>query len=422
MAEGGQAIVLVAISLLAMLMVVGLAVDAGQLYSARRAMQEAADAATYAGAVVLYQGGTWTDAQNAAIADAARNGYTITATDVTVPTTAPFNTTKYLQVVITQQVRTSLVPAEAGLTSVTVRSIAGAEPLNNQYAIIALDRGATQQAFNAAGAQITLTGGGIHVNSTYGTGNGAAKSTSNTWSVSCPSTNPCAIDVTGTTTGTWPASSPGSPNYFNGLRTGQAQIPDPFAGYPKPSTSGMALNPAGFGPGGNTLGAGIYTSIISNKNLCHGIYILKGAGIAGGIDSDTTSTDPATGLRCDGKVMIFNTMSNYPASGGTCTGVNLNGNHDISLNAMTTGTYAGMLFYQDPSCTAQMSIGSSSLEIDATNGTIYLPTAALVVTGGHPEIGGGQIVAKTVDLGGAQVDINFSAATSAQPTLPRLAK
>ena len=57
-AEAGQAVVLIAIVLLAMLMMVGLAIDAGQVYSARRAMQEAADAAAYAAAVTLYQGGT----------------------------------------------------------------------------------------------------------------------------------------------------------------------------------------------------------------------------------------------------------------------------------------------------------------------------------------------------------------------------
>ena len=43
--EGGQAVVLIAIVFLALTMAVGLAIDAGQLYSARRTMQEAADAA-----------------------------------------------------------------------------------------------------------------------------------------------------------------------------------------------------------------------------------------------------------------------------------------------------------------------------------------------------------------------------------------
>ena len=112
--EAGQAIVLIAITMLAMLMIVGLAIDAGQVYSARRAMQEAADAAAYAGSVTLYQGGTQTQAFNAATADATTNGFTngVGGTAITVqqPTTAPYDTSQYVEVIISRAVRTSLVP------------------------------------------------------------------------------------------------------------------------------------------------------------------------------------------------------------------------------------------------------------------------------------------------------------------------
>jgi hypothetical protein len=114
---------------------------------------------------------------------------------------------------------------------------------------------------------------------------------------------------------------------------------------------------------------------IQNKKLCHGIYILKGGGMGGDLDIDTTSIDPVTLQQCDGQVFIFNTTSNYPSSGGTCTGAVVSGNHDITLNAMTTGTYAGMLFYQDSSCTAALSWGGTSFALTST-GTIYLPNAA----------------------------------------------
>ena len=74
-AEEGQAIVVVAITMLAMLFGVGLAVDSGQLFNGRRTAQEAADAAAFAGATVLYQGGTVDQATSAATSDAALNGY-----------------------------------------------------------------------------------------------------------------------------------------------------------------------------------------------------------------------------------------------------------------------------------------------------------------------------------------------------------
>lgn len=422
--EDGQAIILIAVTLLGMLMMVGVAIDAGQLYSARRAMQEAADAAAYAGAVTLYQGGTQAAAFTAAATDATRNGFThgVASTTVAIqqPASAPFNTDRYVQVTITRQVRTALVPAEAAITQVTVHAIAGAEPLNNNYAIMALDRNATTDAFwSGPSATITLNGGGVLVNSTATEAASSFTSSSN-WHISCPSTNPCGIDIGGGDAGTWPPASVGNPNYFDGVMTHQAQQPDPFAGYPKPSTGGMLTDRAAFGPGNATLGQGIYTSTISNVKLCHGIYILKGGGMGGGLDVDTTSIDPVTLQPCDGQVFIFNTLSNYPLSGGTCSAVTVSGNHDITLNAMTTGTYAGMLFYQDPACTAGLTFGGTSFSLTAT-GTIYLPNASFTADG-QPTIAGGQIVAKTVNLGNAQLNISFTPGTSAQPVLPRLAK
>ncbi|MDE3112339.1 MAG: hypothetical protein KGK34_05285, partial [Chloroflexota bacterium] len=129
--ERGQAIVLIAAVLLGMLMSVGLAIDAGTLYVARRTAQEAADAGAYAGAVVLYQGGTWTEAQAAATTDVGTNGYAEggdsgrQTVSVVEPSASPFNTTQYVEVDIGVQVRTSLVP-KSGLTTVQVHAIAGA--------------------------------------------------------------------------------------------------------------------------------------------------------------------------------------------------------------------------------------------------------------------------------------------------------
>src|SRR5687768_8520067 len=75
-AEGGQAIVLIAIVMAGLTLGVGLAADTGELYVARRAAQTAADSAAWAGAVVLLGGGTQAAAAAAATADATRNGLT----------------------------------------------------------------------------------------------------------------------------------------------------------------------------------------------------------------------------------------------------------------------------------------------------------------------------------------------------------
>ena len=429
--QAGQAVVLIAITLLGMIMIVGIAIDAGQVYSARRAMQEAADAAAYAGAVTLYQGGSQGQAFNAARADATSNGFTNSMQNTTVtvqqPNVAPYNTSRYVEVTISRNVQTSLVPAQAAITVVTVHAIGGADSLNNDYAIMALDRNPTVNAFVVgANADLNISGGGIIVNSTAAQAaiNGTPN---NQWNISCPSTNPCNIDIAGNTPSSWPPAHSGNPDYYNGVRTGQPQISDPFAGYPKPSVSGLpcgsqsaCTNRGGFGSHSDTLGTGIYTSDLSGKRLCHGIYILKGGGMGGDIDIDTTSTDPVTGDLCDGKVFIFNTMSNYPSAGGTCGAMGVSGNHDITMLAMTTGTYAGLLIYQDAACTATMTFGGTSFQL-ASTGTIYLPNAAFTANG-QPTINGGQIVAKTIDLQNATLNITYTPNTSAQPVLPRLAK
>jgi len=430
-AELGQAVVLIAITLLGMLMIVGVAIDAGQVYSARRAMQEAADAAAYAGAVTIYNGGSQGQAFNAARDDATLNGFTNSMQNTTVtvnqPNVAPYNTNKYVEVTISRNVQTSLVPAQAAITVVTVHAIAGADPLNNDYAIMALDRNPTTNAFVVgASAQLNISGGGIVVNSSAG--QAALNSTPTAdWDISCLSTNPCNIDIAGGTPSVWPPAHAGSPDYYEGPRTGMPQVSDPFAGYPKPSVSGMpcgtqaqCTNRSGFGSHNDTLGTGIYTSNLSGKRLCHGIYILKGGGLGGDIDVDTSSTDPVTGDVCDGKVMIFNTTTNYPSTGGTCSAMGVSGNHDITMYAMTSGIYAGLLIFQDPTCAATVTFGGTSFSLTAT-GTIYVPNGSLVCDG-HPTINGGQLVAKTIDLQNAHLNINYSPNTSAQPVLPRLAK
>src|SRR4029077_18219462 len=249
--EEGQAVVLFAIMMLALLFAVGLAIDAGQLYSAKRTEQEAADAAAFAGAVVLYQQGTGDQAIAAARSDAQTNGYVsgggglpstpgacydaATQTTVTVnwpPVSGNYTgNIKHVEVSITRQVQTSLVPAEAAFNPVRARGVAGSEPLNNGYAIMALDRGNTCGAFNTqSNGDVHLNGGGILVNSTCGTAAGHTQHEANRLTIQAP----YPLDVNGGASGSWAAD--GIP-----VNTGHNQIPDPFAGFPKPAITGLPI-------------------------------------------------------------------------------------------------------------------------------------------------------------------------------------
>jgi hypothetical protein len=420
---------------------VGLALDAGQLFSAKRTQQEAADAGAFAGAVVLFQQGTVLQATAAAIADAAKNGFVdgVNSTTVTVngsniassnaPTSGPYageSPVKHIEVVIVRQVKTTLVPAEAAFNPVRARGVAGAEPLNNGYALIALDAACTPDALYVSPLiNVHLTGGGILVNSCSSTA--VSGMTSGEDVTVNPSTR--GMDVVGTATGsTFP------PGLVVNLRV-PVQA-DPFAGTATPtelkSYNGLSNLPTDPGPipgTSNTYPEGIYTSSFSLKNICHGIYILK-AGLAGDVDRDTDPShiDPNTLTPCDGKAFIFNTLTNFPAAGGTCGNIGQNGNHPITIRPMDSipanyvkaQAWKNMMLFQDPNCTLAMDIGGNQT-LDA-GGTIYIPNAALIMEGNPSTIDGGQFVAKTLSIQNGNMNINYSAGNTAQPVTPRLAE
>lgn len=437
--QGGQAIVMVAITFMAMMFVVGLAVDAGQLFAAKRTMQEAADAAAFAGAVVIYQGGTIAEAKLAAIADATKNGFTDAVANTTVTVDSPpaagsgtyAGDVNHVAVTIIRHVQTTLVPAEAAFNPVRAFGVAGAETLNNGYAIMALDTACTVGAFGTASNEnVHLYGGGLLVNSCSTTAINGMTSGQDFKICALPpascTPNPYTVDVVGgATTSTFPASIT--------VNTGVAPKADPFAGFPRPTggsldgvTPGtLATNPAAIaGTNPPTYPAGIYSvGPFDTRNLCHGIYILKGIGFGGDIGRDTTVTHiDQYGQACDGNVLIFNTTSTWNAStAGACGNMGTSGNHPITLAPLTVGTYANFGIFQDPACSSGDLVvsGVGSLNF---GGTLYLPTGNVILNGNPSSILSGQIIAKDVTVQDGNLDINYSAGNSAQPKLPRLSQ
>lgn len=417
--EGGQALVLIAITLLGMLMAVGLAIDSGQLFVARRTAQEAADAGAYAGAVYIYQQGenppsaaTQAAAAAAATYDVQRNGFSGdcangSPTKVCVTVGTYQSDPHYVEVTIETQVRTSLVPAQSGLTTVRVRAVAGAVPLNNGYALMSLNRNNTDRALDVeANGRVTVTGAGILVNSTSPTG------AYDVCSSTCPnvsSTGP--INVAGNWSGSGWSPTPAS---------GTTQQPDPFAGYAKPSTTGLPVYTTLPTPvnGAVTLNPGVYKVAISyagstDVTLTTGTYIIEaGMNGAGNLDFQSGA----------GGVFIFNTLMNYPnpGVGDTCGGVRLTGNSETSLSPLASGPYANLLFYQDPACTQTFTIAGNG--ILTAHGTIYAPKAQVVLNGNNATLDGSQVVADTISVQSGNVTINFSTGSTAQPILPRLAQ
>jgi Flp pilus assembly protein TadG len=426
--EEGQAVVLFAIMMLALLFAVGLAIDAGQLYSAKRTEQEAADAAAFAGAVVLYQQGSGAQAIAAARTDAQTNGYVSgggcapttpgvcfdAASQTTVAVYWPPISGSYVgnlyhvEVSITRQVKTSLVPAQAAFNPVRARGVAGSEPLNNGYAIMALDRGNTDRGFwTGDNGSVELNGGGILVNS---------RSSNASENDVCPPgpafdvQSPYGLDVTGAATGCW-GTIP--------VNTGHSPVPDPFAGFPRPSTVGVPVYNSLPSPVGGvvTLDPGVYKVQIKGAgtdvfNLNPGVYIVE-AGF------DTSGNGLVTGS----EIFIYNTYSTYPAPPGAspnCSDVSLTGNGNITLSAQTSGTWKNLLFYQDPACANDFEIGGNG-NFDGT-GSLYLPSALFMLDGNNATLTGSQLVARQVELQQGNLTINYDPNNTAQPILPRLAE
>lgn len=386
-------VVIVALAMSAMLLGIGLIVDAGRLFDARRSAQSAADAAALAAAAVLYGGGTASAATAAALADAQQNGFTASSTTtvsaVSPPASGPrAGDARYAEVTITRRVATLLMGAQT--TNVRARAVGGVAPLDHGYAVIALDSASTSGAISvSSNGSLALTGGGIMINSSH------SQAGSSSGTVTIPST--AKTDVVGGLSGTWPNS-----------RTGRPVLVDPLANFPEPDTSGL-INYGS--PVCCSLLPGVYTGSIGGNNawqLAAGTYVLKGASIDLAGNSSLTGTG----------VFIFLTNANHPAAGGSCGTLKLSGNNASVLSAPTSGTYSGMLIYQDSGCTGDLTVGGNG-SITAT-GTIYAPSATVKGNGNNAAITATQIVAKRVDAQNADLSITYTAAAAAVPRVPAL--
>jgi Flp pilus assembly protein TadG len=412
--EEGQAIVLVAICMMAMLFAIGLAIDSGTLFVAKRTIQEAADAAAFAGGVVLYQDPTKvTEAKAAAVADATLNGFTHGVNGVSVVVNSPplsgaFQTSLYVEVLISQSVKTALVPAEATFNQVSARGVGGADPATSPYAVVLL---------KTAGPCLTISSS-TAINIPSGTNLGGILQ------ANCTGTS---IQTGGVTiTDTKGVRTVGTVDTPSNIVTAPATltqnaslIPDPFGGFPKPTIGTIVSNSNYNVPNcstplqpGTYIG-GITASVSCNILLAPGVYILKGGGFD--LNSGQNVTSQAGG------VFIFNTHSNYPAAkgAGTCGPFQAQSSGGYDLTAMTTGVYKGMVYYQDINCTNTIKVQSSgSFNF---HGTVYAPSAKLDIQSSGTMTIDAQLVVSSINFqSSGTLTVNYHTDASAQSGLPTL--
>ena len=199
--------------------------------------------------------------------------------------------------------------------------------------------------------------------------------------------------------------------------TGVAAVADPFLSVVGPTTTGVAVYGAQNITGGTvTLNPGIYTGLVTVGNL--GIARLNAGTFIFRAGLTTTGTGSLV-LAGTGGVLLYNANLNYPAAGGACGSLSLAGTGTMTLAASKTGSYAGMLVFQDRSCA-----GAAAIRVrtgTSLSGTLYVPAATLTISVANSVTIASQIVAYELVLNGNNtLTMTFTPASVTGTRVPSL--
>ena len=396
----GQMMVLVALGLVVILGFAALATDMGLLWTQRRQVQAAADAAALAGDHEIFTGNgsddNTTPIKDAAFADATQNGFTDTSISggtATVTVNAPPASGPYagnahaVEVIVTKTEPTYFMRA-LGITSVPISARAVAQYNPSPDCVIALNPSANNALVVSGSGKLTASCDiAVDSTSTSGlVGSGSANITVNSPGTAINDVASSASQCSG------PPSCDPKPSFA------AAVTPDPFSSLTPPSLGGCtATNYKISGKGvTGSISAGTYCMGITvqggaSLTLGPGTYILDGGGLT---VSGSTITDNGSG------VTFFNTGTK--SSFGT---INVTGGSAATLSAPTSGTYNGILFYEvdDASITGGANTKNtiSGGSTGAFTGAMYFPTTNLIFSGGASNPDCTEIVADTITISGA---------------------
>jgi hypothetical protein len=410
--ERGQVLAFTALAVTLLMGFAGLAVDMGVLRYQRRLQQTAADAAAIAGASNLAYGGVTTGAQNAS----ATNGFTdnsggttctnnpgalgcVTVTVNNPPTSGPHKTdSNYVEVLVTAVQPTFFMRA-LGVSSRPVMARAVATNTSGgagSGCLYTLGSPASSiEGININGSAI-LNGPtcGIEDNGNFNTKGNKLIVTAGTfgnsgdWSKSGPGGT-----VTCTVPGPCPAVNvPAFSDPYASLKPPS----QPTASSSCPSSGACNVTTSGI----QALQPGTYSSITvgsnSTANFAPGIYYINGAG---GLTLNGNSTMcNSTNANCSGMPGSANTGVMFYFT-GTAT-VNMTGTPVVHLTGLTSGTYQGILMYQDPADTNTTgpSLGGNSGA--NYNGVLYFPKDQITFFGNNNSIDVAIVVADSLSLSG----------------------
>jgi hypothetical protein len=350
--ESGQALIFGVTALgLLLLGFTGLGIDIGYMRYEKRLQQTAADNAALAGAAELGFGAG--DVTPAGLHGAALDSFTDGTNNVTVtinnpPTSGPHSgDSSYVEAYVAK-VQPTFFMKVLGVTSETVTARAVAywgSGIANSCVFTLGNPGNGIQGISVSGTP-TLNAPTCGIDD-----NGNFRSNGKKLDVTAGS-----IGVVGSDTNNGGGTVTPTPI------AGIAPVGDPLAFLSPPCTTCTTTTNLTISSN-QTINPGNYNSISitgGNVTLNSGIYVIG----SGGLTINGNANVTANGV-------MF-----YITNGGS---VQINGTGTVHFFALTTGTYAGILFYQNPSDSSSAKVNGTSSSI--FQGALYFPSASLDFSG-----------------------------------------
>lgn len=367
---------------------VAVGVETGQLYRTKRQMQGAADAAALAGSIDRVAGKNNATITATAQYEAQRNGLQNGVNGVVVTVNAPptsgssISITGAVEVIVTKSqsfslgaVLSSWLGVSSNSFTMTSRSVAaqGTSGTSAEGCLVALttaaEQGVSFTGFNNFNSDCTIVS------------NGTATGSNSSASVYMASFNNATVRSVWTRGSFYKTGY----NSFNATNTPQTEqtstVADPYASLPTPSVgtcgytnfSASSSSAVTLLPG--TYCGGLTVSSVNNVYFTPGIYY-----VANG-DLYLTSVNNVTCPTCTSDNGVAIVLTQTTGNNADIGGVRITSDNNITLNAgkTNTGSYTGVLFYQDRRATVGTMTSTSkiftisSLNTVTLNGAIYFP-------------------------------------------------
>lgn len=357
--EGGNALFIATLAMPVLIGAGGLATDTIQWTLWKRQIQRQADSAALAGAYAKAQGG---NVSSAATTEVNRYSFVTLSTSPVIenaPTSGSYaGDTAAVRVILqTSQVlpfssffmsNPPVIRAEATAATVT----------NGNYCVISLE--------STTAVGVTMQG-----NASVNMGCGIITNSKATSAVSAGGSSVVVATPVAAVGGLQSSSNFVSPTTLQPYHVAQ---PDPFASLPDPVLPNCS-NKQTVQPNdpATTIQPGCYRGmdLKGTVTLAAGVYYIEGSSFSVGSQATVIGTDVTI-------ILTSNTAATNPSSIAT---IDMNGGANVQLTAPTSGTYAGVLFYQDrraqDSGTNKINGNSSS----KFQGAIYMPQQEVMFSG-----------------------------------------